>query len=67
MKKECRSFLKYKGIRPPTCGCSACRKGYRLVQAAKRERARKYAQELRDTRKRLNIVPLPRIPVDISK
>ena len=33
----------------------------------KKEKARRYAQELRDMRRRLNIMPLPRIPVDISK
>lgn len=31
------------------------------------EKARLYAQEVRDMRKRLNILPLQRIPYDIAK
>jgi hypothetical protein len=33
----------------------------------RQEKARRYAQELRDLRRRLNIMPAPRIPYDVAK
>jgi hypothetical protein len=37
------------------------------VVKQKKEKARRYAQELRDMRRRLNIMPLQRIPIDVAK
>jgi hypothetical protein len=37
------------------------------LEEERRKKAREYAQELRDLRRRLNILPLQRIPVNIGK
>jgi hypothetical protein len=41
--------------------------GGRALEEKRLEKARKYARELQDLRRRLNILPLQRIPVDIGK